>query len=81
MRKETMQAQPQIDLSKTTPITTESGQDVWNEMPPFGFPPLVLRNYPSSRRRFEPTTNVTTRCTHQLYIVSPTAHSLTVHLD
>ena len=31
MRKETMQAQPQIDLSKTTPITTESGQDVWKQ--------------------------------------------------
>lgn len=26
-----MQAQPQIDLSKTTPITTESGQDVWKQ--------------------------------------------------
>ena len=26
-----MQAQPQIDLSKTTSITTESGQDIWKQ--------------------------------------------------
>jgi hypothetical protein len=31
MKKSEMTAQPQIDLSKTTTITTESGNNVWQQ--------------------------------------------------
>jgi len=31
MQKSEMNQQPQIDLANTTPITTESGADVWKQ--------------------------------------------------